>query len=64
MNLNIMVHKGENVVADREDTYKLQYEASARNMGIEIVKDLRILWIMNQINFLISAPEAYLKEHF
>ena len=64
LNLNIMVHKGENVVADREDTYKLQYEASACNMGIEIVKDLRDFMDYEPNKFLISAPEAYLKEHF
>lgn len=64
LNLNIMIHKGENVITDKEDTYKLQYEASACNMGVEVVEDLRDYIDYEPNKFLISAPEAYLKERF
>lgn len=64
LNLNIMVNKGEYVVVDNPNTYKLEYEAHATNMKTMVVDDLREFVDFEPNKFLISAPEEYLKIQF
>lgn len=64
LNLGVMVHRGVQVIADEETTYKLEYEASACNMDIKLVDDLRSCIDFGLHKVLISAPQEYLKTRY
>lgn len=64
LNLNVMIHHGGDVMIDEEGTYKADYEAKICNMRVKVVDDLRTGIDFEVNKFLISAPEAYLKQQF
>lgn len=64
LNLNIMVHKDNEVIVEDENCYKVQYEAGATCMDIRVVDDLNEYLDYAPNKFLLSAPVEHLKQVF
>lgn len=62
-NLDITLHKGNEILIERENAYKVDYEAHACNMEIRVVDDLTQVLDFNLHKLLLSANPDHIQEH-